>query len=80
MDTIVEATREAKRWIEQLEPKERARLGIKNDKGLRVDYNKVFGYYIEVSNSYADSHPSRLYPQADGGNRRALFHRRAERV
>jgi len=58
MDAIVEATREAKRWIEQLEPKERARLGIKNDKGLRVDYNKVFGYYIEVSNSHADRIPA----------------------
>nr|MDQ2996259.1 DNA mismatch repair protein MutS [Chloroflexota bacterium] len=58
MDAIVEATREAKRWIEQLEPKERTRLGIKNDKGLRVDYNKVFGYYIEVSNSYADRIPA----------------------
>jgi DNA mismatch repair protein MutS len=58
MDAIVEATREAKRWIEQLEPRERARLGIKNDKGLRVDYNKVFGYYIEVSNSYADRIPA----------------------
>jgi DNA mismatch repair protein MutS len=58
MDAIVEATREAKRWIEQLEPKERARLGIKNDKGLRVDYNKVFGYYIEVSNSFADRVPA----------------------
>src|SRR5262249_6515921 len=57
MDAIVEATRDAKHWIEQLEPKERARLGIKNDKGLRVDYNKVFGYYIEVSNSYADRIP-----------------------
>ena len=40
MDAIVEATREAKRWIEDLEPKERARLGIKNDKGLRVDYTR----------------------------------------
>jgi len=58
MDAIVEATRDAKRWIEQLEPKERTRLGIKNDKGLRVDYNKVFGYYIEVSNSYADRIPA----------------------
>jgi DNA mismatch repair protein MutS len=58
MDAIVEATREAKRWIEQLEPRERLALGIKNDKGLRVDYNKVFGYYIEVSNSYADRIPA----------------------
>ncbi len=58
MDAIVHATRDAKGWIEQLEPKERVRLGIKNDKGLRVDYNKVFGYYIEVSNSYADRIPA----------------------
>jgi DNA mismatch repair protein MutS len=58
MDEIVERTRYAKQWIEALESKERTRLGIKNDKGLRVDYNKVFGYYIEVANSYADRAPS----------------------
>jgi DNA mismatch repair protein MutS len=56
MDAIVERTRDARRWIEDLEAKERTNLGIK-DKGLRVDYNKVFGYYIEVSNSYADRVP-----------------------
>ncbi|MBK9710404.1 MAG: DNA mismatch repair protein MutS [Kouleothrix sp.] len=58
MDEIVDRTRQAQRWIDALEPRERTRLGIKNDKGLRVDYNKVFGYYIEVSNSYADRVPA----------------------
>jgi DNA mismatch repair protein MutS len=51
MDAVVQASREAQHWISALEAEERARTGIKT---LRVDYNKVFGYYIEVAKSYAD--------------------------
>jgi DNA mismatch repair protein MutS len=43
---IAAASREAREWIAGLEDKERARTGIKT---LKVGYNKVFGYYIEVS-------------------------------
>jgi len=43
---IAAASREAREWIAGLEEKERARTGIRT---LRVSYNKVFGYYIEVS-------------------------------
>jgi DNA mismatch repair protein MutS len=51
MDEVVLASRKAQEWISTLEAKERKRTDIK---ALRVDYNKVFGYYIEVAKSYAD--------------------------
>lgn len=47
---------EGKKWLSQLEEKEREETGIKN---LKIRYNKVFGYYIEVSNSYKDQVPDR---------------------
>jgi len=49
MDAIVDASRDAQQWISTLERVEQQRTGIK---GLKVDYNKVFGYYIEVSKAY----------------------------
>ena len=50
LDAIVVASREAKTWIANLERQERARIGIKS---LKVGYNKVFGYYLEVSRANA---------------------------
>ena len=41
-------------WINELEESERERTGIKN---LKVGYNKVFGYYIEITNSFKDMAP-----------------------
>jgi DNA mismatch repair protein MutS len=52
IDAIVEATRDASRWINELESKEQARTGIKS---LKVSYNKVFGYYIEVTKATGDA-------------------------
>ena len=46
LDGIIQAARDAKAWVANLEQHERERTGIKN---LRVGYNKVFGYYIEVT-------------------------------
>ncbi len=46
LDGIVSASRNAKDWVASLERQERERTGIKS---LRVGYNKVFGYYIEVT-------------------------------
>lgn len=46
LDALREATREGKAWIARLEADERTRTGIRS---LRVGFNKVFGYYIEVS-------------------------------
>ncbi len=54
MDEIVTASKDAQRFINELEPREQKRTGIKH---LRVDYNKVFGYYIELPKSYADMVP-----------------------
>ncbi|MDQ0337350.1 DNA mismatch repair protein MutS [Caldalkalibacillus uzonensis] len=46
LDRLNQASREGKHWISELELKERERTGIKS---LKVGYNKVFGYYIEVT-------------------------------
>ena len=54
VDRLRNAKTEGKTWIAQLEAKEREATGIKN---LRIKYNKVFGYYLEVTNSYKDLVP-----------------------
>ena len=43
-----------RQWLAELEAREREKTGIKN---LRIKYNKVFGYYLEVTNSYKDMVP-----------------------
>src|SRR5712691_10721722 len=48
LDELIASIRDSRRWIASLEASERARTGIKS---LRVGFNKVFGYYIEVSNA-----------------------------
>ena len=45
---------EGKTWLAELEAREKEETGIKN---LRVRYNKVFGYYLEVTNSYKELVP-----------------------
>jgi DNA mismatch repair protein MutS len=55
LDGIVEASRSARDWIAGLEPSERARTGIRS---LKVGFNKVFGYYIEVSNANSAALPA----------------------
>ena len=54
VDTLRSAKRDGKQWLAQLEEQDRERTGIKN---LRIKYNKVFGYYLEVTNSYKDMVP-----------------------
>ncbi len=55
LDGMVEAIRSSREWIAGLEPAERQRTGIKS---LKVGYNKVFGYYIEISNANAALAPT----------------------
>ena len=50
VDRLRKAKTEGKDWLMDLETKEREATGIKN---LRIRYNRVFGYYLEVTNSYA---------------------------
>jgi DNA mismatch repair protein MutS len=54
LDAVVAASREAREWIAGLEPRERERTGIRS---LKVGYNKVFGYYLEVSRAQGDRVP-----------------------
>jgi len=54
LDSVVAASRDAKRWVANLEQTERKRTGIKS---LKVGYNKVFGYYIEVTKANLDAVP-----------------------
>lgn len=54
VDRLRQAKSEGKNWLAELETKERAQTGIKN---LKIKYNKVFGYYLEVTNSYKDLVP-----------------------
>ncbi len=54
LDGILSASRNAKEWVAGLEKTERQRTGIHT---LKVGYNKVFGYYIEVTNTNRDAVP-----------------------
>ena len=54
VDCLRKAKSEGKNWLADLETREREKTGIKN---LRIHYNKVFGYYLEVTNSFKDLVP-----------------------
>ena len=54
VDRLRAAKTEGKSWLAELEAKEKEKTGIKN---LRIKYNKVFGYYLEVTNSFKDMVP-----------------------
>ncbi len=56
VDKLKTATTDGKKWIVQLEVEEREKTGIK---GLKVGFNKVFGYYIEVTKSNISLVPDR---------------------
>ena len=54
VDKLRRAKSDGKDWLAKLENDEREKTGIKN---LKIKYNKVFGYYLEVTNSYKDLVP-----------------------
>jgi len=54
LDKVMEESRDAREWISNLEGIERERTGIKS---LKVGYNKVYGYYIEVTKTNSDQVP-----------------------
>lgn len=54
IDSLRRAKTDGKNWLASLEEEDRERTGIKN---LRIKYNKVFGYYFEVTNSYKNLVP-----------------------
>src|SRR5687767_9731562 len=54
LDSVIDASKHARDWIANLEAVERERTGLKT---LKVGYNKVFGYYIEISRGAAEKAP-----------------------
>ena len=54
VDRLRSADTDGKQWLLELESEEKEKTGIKN---LKVKFNKVFGYYLEVTNSYRDMVP-----------------------
>ena len=56
LDSYRTASREGKHWLSKLEADEREKTGIKN---LKIGFNRVFGYYIEVTKSFAAKVPYR---------------------
>ena len=55
IDMLREAKTQGRQWLMNLEAEDQQRTGIKN---LRIKYNKVFGYYFEVTNSFKNMVPS----------------------
>ncbi len=55
LDELREIKRNGKNWLLQIESQEREKTGIKN---LRISYNKVFGYFVEVSKGNIDKVPA----------------------
>ena len=55
IDRLREAKTQGRQWLMNLEAEDQRRTGIKN---LRIKYNKVFGYYFEVTNSFKNMVPS----------------------
>lgn len=58
LDQLKEANQNGKQWLAELEQKERERTGIRT---LKIGFNKVFGYYIEITRSHLASLPEGLY-------------------
>jgi len=56
LDELRAASTNGKKWLSELETQERDKTGIKN---LKISFNRVFGYYIEVTKSYYDLVPVR---------------------
>ena len=54
VDRLRNAKSDGKNWLAELEAKEREKTGIRT---MKIKYNKVFGYYLEVTNSYKDQVP-----------------------
>jgi DNA mismatch repair protein MutS len=77
LDRLRSIGRDGQQWLAEYQRRESEQTGISS---LKVAFNKVFGFYIEVTNAHTRPRARRLCPQADDEERRALHHRRAEAV
>ena len=72
LDGLRNIRKDGKSWIAELEGREREATGVKT---LKVGYNRVFGYYIEVSKANIGSVPGEFYKEADARKCRAFHYR-----
>ena len=77
LDELREIGREGKGWILRLEAEERKKTGISS---LKVRYNQVFGYYIEVTKSHLHLVPDHYIEKTDSGQCRTVYHPGAQRI
>ena len=70
LDELRDVSLNSKVWLAKLEEEERRKTGIKN---LKVSYNKVFGYFIEVSKSYLDKVPDEYIRKSTMTNAERFF-------
>lgn len=75
LDELRTGAREGKDWVARLQQEEIERTGISS---LKVRFNSVFGYFIEVTKSIFEKGPGALHPQQIIRERRALHHSGAE--
>ena len=75
LDRLTQLGTNSQQWLAEYQAKLTAETNITS---LKVGYNKVFGYYIEVTNTHKDKAPAELDPQADDHHQRAVHHGRAE--
>ena len=68
----VSSRTEGKTWLAELEARENGRKPA--SRICVCSYNKVFGYYLEVTNSYKEPGAGELDPQTDAGQCRALYY------
>ena len=77
LDSLRELARGGKQWIAAYQQQQMSETGIAN---LKVGYNKVFGYYLEVTNAHRDKIPDRIHPQANTEELRTIHHAGIEGV
>ena len=75
LDQLTGDMTNGKGFLAQIEAKERERTGIPK---LKIGYNRVFGYYIEISNSYKNQAPPEYVRKQTAGQLRAVHHAGAQ--
>ncbi len=64
LDGLRDLSRNSKQYLAQIEQRERQRTGINS---LKIKFNSIFGYYLEISKPNLASRPARLRTQTDSG-------------
>ncbi len=77
LDQLRDLSQHSRQIIAAMEDRERKRTGINS---LKIRYNQVFGFYIEVSNANLQLGPGRFRAQTNAGQRRALHDARAQGI